>query len=196
MPHLSCSEQLRLLTIYQTVKKCHVSNKAKQTLKIARECYGIKLGYPCFYELLKKWRLTGGVKDATKANLHQRLVSDRGLLAIEKELLRNPFLTCLQLKYKLGLVASLRTIRDCCSILGWKKVNTKYCQIVSPINRIKRFIYASCCKIFNEKYADLTVIDETTIEVRLASYKNWRKPSDMLSRAAGGKIGKLSCMST
>ena len=63
------------------------ADEDKQTLKIARECYGIKLSYPCFYELLKKWPLTGGVKDATKANLHQKLVSDRGLLAINKELL-------------------------------------------------------------------------------------------------------------
>ena len=91
---------------------------------------------------------------------------------------------------KLGLVASKRVIRDYCSQLGWKKVNTKYCQIVSPVNSVKRFVYACCCKLFNEKYDDVTVIDETTVEIRLASYKNWHKPSDLLSRAAGGKIGK------
>jgi len=39
-------------------------------------------------------------------------------------------------------------------------------------------------------YDDVTDIDETTVEVRLATYKNWRKSSDVLSRAAGGKIGK------
>ena len=77
-----------------------------------------------------------------------------------------------------------------CSMLGWKKVNTKYCQIVSPANQIKRFTYACCCKIYNEMYDDVTDIDETTVEVRLATYKNWRKSSDVLSRAAGGKIGK------
>jgi len=94
------------------------------------------------------------------------------------------------LKEKLNLVASKWTIHDYINKLGWTKLNTKYCQIVSPINRLKRFIYACCCKLFNEKYDDVLVIDETTVEVRLASYKNWRKSSSVLSRAVGGKIGK------
>ena len=116
--------------------------------------------------------------------------TDLGLLAINKALLKNPFITCLKLKQKLGLVATPRTIQNYCALLGWKKVNTKYCQIVSPVNSLKRFTYACCCKLFNEVYEDVTCIDETTVEIRLASYKNWRKPSDVLSRAAGGKIGK------
>ena len=33
-------------------------------------------------------------------------------------------------------------------------------------------------------------IDETTIEIRLASYKNWHKTTDKLNCAAGDKIGK------
>ena len=88
------------------------------------------------------------------------------------------------------MVASLRTIRDYINNLGWLKVNTKYCQIVSQINQIKRFSYACCCKYFNERYENVLDIDETTIEIRLATYKNWYKASAGLLRAAGGKIGK------
>ena len=40
------------------------------------------------------------------------------------------------------------------------------------------------------KYDDVLVIDETTVEVRSASFKNWRKQQNGLSRAVGGKIGK------
>jgi hypothetical protein len=72
--------------------------------------------------------------------------------------------------------------------LGWKKVHTKYCQIVSPENQYKRFVYASFCKLFGEDYDDVLDIDETTVELRLAGYKNWCKTG--LLRAEGGKVGK------
>ena len=75
-------------------------------------------------------------------------------------------------------------------MLGWRKVNTKYCQIVSPVNRLKRFIYCSMCKINNEQYDDVIDIDECTVELRTTTYKNWNKPSSNLLRANGGKIGK------
>ena len=61
---------------------------------------------------------------------------------------------------------------------------------MSPANQIKRFTYACLCKLYGEMYDDVTDIDENTVEVRLATYKNWRKSSDVLSRVAVGKIGK------
>ena len=95
---------------------------------------------------------------------------------------------------KLNLVAATKTVRNNIQTLGWRKVNSKYCQIVSPVNRLKRFVYACCCKIYNETYDDVLVIDETTVEIRLASYKNWNKTSTGLLRAEGGKIGKQKHM--
>ena len=99
-------------------------------------------------------------------------------------------MTSREIKEKLNLVAATKTVRNYIHKLGWRKVNTKYCQIVSPVNRLKRFFYACCCKIYNETYDDILVIDETTVEIRLASYKNWNKTATGLARAAGGKIGK------
>ena len=101
---------------------------------------------------------SGVIRDFERENSKKRLISDLGVLAINKQLLKNPFITCLMLKEKLNLVASKRTIRDYINKLGWTKVNTKYCQIVSPINRLKRFIYACCCKLFNEK-SSLPIMD-------------------------------------
>ena len=49
------------------------------------------------------------------------------------------------------------------NILGWRKV-TKYCQIVSPINRLKIFIFCSMVKINNEDYDDVIDIDGCTVE--------------------------------
>ena len=112
------------------------------------------------------------------------------MLAINKLLLSNPFVTSKEIKAKLNLVAATKTVRNYIHKLGWRKVNTKYCQIVSPVNRLKRYIYACFCKIYNETYDDILIIDETTVEIRLASYKNWNKTSTRLLRAASGKIGK------
>jgi hypothetical protein len=189
MPHLSCAQRLIIIKIFSSVKIQRGSRLYPKVKQIANDFYGIKISITGIFDIIKKWRKTGGVKDLVRENLHKRLITNSGLLAINKLLLINPFITCLQLKHKLALCAKT-TIGKYCSMLGWKKVNTKYCQIVSPANQIKRFTYACCCKIYNETYDDVTDIDETTVEVRLATYKNWRKSSDVMSRAAGGKIGK------
>ena len=65
----------------------------------------------------------------------------------------------------------MRTINRYIKKLGWRKVNTKYCQIVSPCD-------------------DVIDVDECTVELRTTTYKNWNKPSSDLLRAHGGKIGK------
>jgi hypothetical protein len=74
-------------------------------------------------------------------NSAKLLISKRGLLAINKALLQNPFITRTKLKLDLQLVASVRTISKAIKLLGWRRVLTKYCQIVEPRNRVKRFIY-------------------------------------------------------
>jgi len=90
----------------------------------------------------------------------------------------------------LNLVASLRTISKAIKILGWPKVLTKYCQIVEPRNRLKRFIYCCFCKTYGETFQDTIDADETTAELRFCLNTNYRKPGVQLLRAAGGKLGK------
>ena len=91
--------------------------------------------------------MTGNLKnlvgDRARSNEHKRFISDEGLLAINKSLLRNPFQTRNKLKNDLNLIAKPRTISDAIRRLGWRKVPTRYCQIVEPRNCLKRFIY--CC---------------------------------------------------
>ena len=90
----------------------------------------------------------------------------------------------------MNLVASLRTISKAIKILGWPKVLTKYCQIVEPRNRLKRFIYCCFCKTYGETFQDTIDADETTAELRFCLNTNYRKPGVQLLRAAGGKLGK------
>jgi hypothetical protein len=87
-------------------------------------------------------------------------------------------------------MASFRSIRRYVNMLGWRRVETKYCQIVSFDNRVKRYIYACCCKLFNEIYEDVIDIDECSVIIRLAGFKNYRKTSSDILRAVGGKVGK------
>ena len=47
-----------------------------------------------------------------------------------------------------------------------RKVGTKYCQIVSFDNRVKRYIFCCLCKIFKENYDDVIDIDECSVVIR------------------------------
>ena len=73
--------------------------------------------------------------------------------------------------------------------MGWRKVATKYCQIIRAVNRVKRFIYACLSKRFKDDLDDAIVVDECTVELKLYNPTNWRKDDQEL-RAAGGKLGK------
>ena len=188
--HISIPARTRIIAIYSNLKNMCIGKKISLVQRMAAELYSIEISTWGIRNLVKKWMLFGSVQDRPRENKHKLLITDEGILAINRLLLQNPFITCADIKKKLHLVAAKRTIRDYINKLGWKKVNTKYCQIVSPDNRVKRFIYACFCKQYNEKYEDLVVIDETTVEIRLASYKNWNKRDNELLRAAGGKIGK------
>ena len=65
-------------------------------------------------------------KILTKNFAQKYFISKRGLLAINKALLVNPFITRTKLKLDLQLVASVRTISKAIQLLGWRRVLTKY----------------------------------------------------------------------
>ena len=124
-----------------------------------------------------------------RANKKHRLVTNRGLLALNKCLLNNSQLTAKQLKIRLVLTSSTRTITRYCNKLGWNKIRTRYCQIVSFNNKVKRFIFACCAKLNKETFYNTIHIDECSVELRFTTIKNWNK-KNILLRAAGGKVGK------
>ena len=113
------------------------------------------------------------------------------IVAINKALLKDPRLTAAKIKVKFHLVASTETILRALHKLGWRKVPTKYCQVVKPYNRLKRFIFACQAKIEDDKMEDVTDVDECRVEMRWYTAKTWQKPSQTLLRAAGGKVGKV-----
>ena len=93
----------------------------------------------------------GTVSDLPRSNEHNFLISRQGLLAINMELLQNPFMTSRLLKQKLKLIASIQTLMKNIKLLGWMKVRSSYCQIVSFNNQVKRYIFCCLCKLFSKK---------------------------------------------
>ena len=70
----------------------------------------------------------------------QRLIRNRGLLSLNEHLHKNPHHISILIKDELFLTSATRSIARYCNKLGWKKIRTRYCQLVNPNNRIKRFI--------------------------------------------------------
>ena len=113
------------------------------------------------------------------------------MLAINSALLKNPSLTRNKLRSDLKIVASQRTLSSALRELGWLHVLTKYCQIIRPVNRLKRLIHACVLKRFGDDFDDAVVVDECTVELKIYNPTNWRKDDQQL-RAAGGKLGILN----
>ena len=137
-----------------------------------------------------RWNKAKKLADRPRANKHRLMISNAGMLALNKECLSNPCSTLRKLKEELNLFASLKTISRALHKMGWRHVLTKYCQIIRPINRLKRFIYTCMAKRFREEYDDAIFVDECTVELKVYNPKNWRKDDQPLLRAAGGKLGK------
>ena len=61
---------------------------------------------------------------------------------------------------------------------------------MSPVNRLKCFIYCFIAKLNNDNYEVVIDFYMCTVELRNATYKNWNKPESSLLRAHGGNIVK------
>ena len=126
-------------------------------------------------------------KNKKRTSHSQRLISNTGLLAINEHLLKNPHHSAAIIKTELVLVSSTRSITRYCNKLNWKKIRTRYCQIVSSNNRIKRYVFCVCCRIYKEDFGDTIHADECSIEIRRTSIKIWYKQGVSPSN---GKVGK------
>ena len=94
-----------------------------------------------------------------------------------------PLLYFQKAKRIIKFFASLKTISRALHKMGWRHVLTKYCQIIRPVNRLKRFIYTCMAKRFGEEYDDAIFVDECTVELKVYNPTNWRKDDlDLIKR--------------
>jgi hypothetical protein len=192
MGRLALIERIRVIKIYNRLQV--VCNYKYQVIsRIAKNNYGIEISARGVRSLLDNWLKTKRLADHLLDDRAKILISNAGILAINNVLLKKPCLTAGKLKKDLRLVATTRTICRAINLMGWRKVQTKYCQIVRPVNRLKRFIFACLVKRFGENFDDAIVIDECTVELRIFNPTNWRKdgqPSAEIADHQWWEIGK------
>ena len=140
--HLTPKQRSDVVTTYYSIARERSVNRAKVAVALlARQ--NIEISESGVKYIIRKWRLTSKVGDKPRPNQQKNLISNAGYLAINKLLLKRPFLTAQKVKNNLNLVTSRRGVARAIQKLGLRQVPTKYCQIVEPRNQIKRFIY--CC---------------------------------------------------
>jgi len=166
MGRLALIERMRVINIFNRLE-IGCKNKYSVISRIANSNYGIEISERGLRRLVDKWQKTRKLSEKLKTNQSKILISNAGMLAINNALLNKPCLTAGKLKKDLRLVASTRTISKAINLMGWRKVQTKYCQIVRPVNRLKRFIFACMAKRFGDNYDDAIVIDECTVELKI-----------------------------
>ena len=153
MPYLSVLERMRVVNFFNkypnTTKK-----KFEVVAGLALKQYHIKICGKNVQNIVAKWVKSCSVTDKPRPNKEKLLISNIGILNINKALLNDPCLTARKIKKMFFLTASQQTIRRCIRKLDWRKIQTKYCLIVSPVSHIKRFVNASLAKINNESFDD------------------------------------------
>ncbi|CAF1110784.1 unnamed protein product [Brachionus calyciflorus] len=136
-------------------------------------------------KIVKYWLESGmlsGKESSTRGRKHCK-INERDIKKLDKMISNNRELTAKRLKRLMRLTASERSVRRYIQSLGWKFKRTRYCQIVSPKNRIERIIYCFMCVITEENFDDVVFIDETTIELRFYSRQRWfRNPGNEISK--------------
>ena len=108
--HLSIFQKTRIIDLYLYYK--NGSNVCDIIKTVAKERFNIEISRWGVRDIIKKWKTFGSVQDRPRPNRHKLLISDEGLLAINKLLLSNQFVTSKEIKAKLNLVAASKTVRD------------------------------------------------------------------------------------
>ena len=149
-------------------------NKYKVVSELTKNKFGTIISAQTVKRCVHRWNKAKKLADRPRANKHRLMISNAGMLALNKECLTNPCSTLRKLKEELNLFASLKTISRALHKMGWRHVLTKYCQIIRPVNRLKRFIYTCMAKRFGEEYDDAIFVDECTVEYsRILCQSKW-----------------------
>jgi hypothetical protein len=128
MGRLSLFERIRIIKLYNDLE-IGCKNKFKLISFLAHNKYGIEISDRGVINIVNKWKRSKKLADQIRHNRSKLMISNAGMLAINKALLTNPCLTLSKLKTDLNLIASKRTI--CRALL--------YHQYTAVIKVISRF---------------------------------------------------------
>ena len=174
MPHLSTARRNRIVSLYYQYELQNVKGKYGTLKELAAE-ENIYVGEVAIRKLMEKWFNTKSICNLSRSNGSTK-ITEYELNRLNKAVYRDRGLTSRKLKNLLNIQASHRSIRRYLNALGWRKVKSKYCQIVSLKNRLERIAFANNALLFNDKFMNSIFIDESTVQATKNAHKIWYKP--------------------
>lgn len=186
MPRLTLDMRTRIIRLYYVFQKAR--NKYVLIQRRAKE-EQIVVSTRQVQRLVKRWKLERSIADKPRPNSQKKLISDEGLIEINRLLLSNNELTARIIKRELLLIASESTVLRAIHSLGWRNKRTEYCQIVSNRNQHERLHFCCASLTLQDHFDDVVFIDEATVEIRIRAYKHWHKSFPI--EVSRGKVGKF-----
>ena len=151
---------------------------------------GVKVSRTAVYNLLTKFKKTESIADM-KRRARSRRLSEEHYRFVDKLMAKNTDLTSLQLysAFKEAYPtaeASVSTLKRARRHLGWTAMRTRYCQLISEVNKEKRM---ECCldRVITDDLDlnDVIWTDECSVQLeshRKTTYHKQGEPSRMVSR--------------
>ena len=124
---------------------------------------------------MMKWFNTNSVSDCKRANGCTK-ITEHQLNQLNRAVYLDRNLTAKKLKNMFNLDVTERSIQRYLNIMGWEKIRTKYCQVVSLKNRKERIAFAYLARGFQDKFSNSIFIDESTVQATKNAHRIWNKP--------------------
>ena len=181
MPRLSYELRARIMNMW----------RAKFTVKeiverLAEE--GVKTSRTTIYNLLSKFQKTNSIADIKRRPRSRRL-DEEHYRFVDETMAQNTDLSSRQLyaMFKTtypSIEASLSTVKRARRDLGWTMKRTRYCQLISDVNKEKRMEWCLDRVISNDlELSDVIWTDECSIQLeshRKITYHKRGEPSKMV----------------
>ena len=174
MPRLSIENRQKLISLYYQYELHNVKGRYATLKEIAAE-QNIYVGEVAVRKIMEKWFNTRLISNLPRKNGLTK-ITEYELNRLNRAVYKDRSVTSRKLKNLLNLQISHRSIRRYLNILGWKKVKSKYCQIVSLKNRLERIAFANNALKYNDTFMNSIFIDESTVQATKNAHQIWNKP--------------------
>ena len=171
MPRMSLETRQRVVTMRQkgfTVK----------TVRERLESEGISVSKEGILRLLKKFKLTGSVKDQPRRSRPKAFTIEHYEF-IDNTITQNDEITVTQLhelisKKFTDITVSKSTVKKARQDLGWVTTRPRYCQLIRDVNKEKRLLFCQNIKE-EEDFENVIWTDECSVQQERHTKRNYRK---------------------
>lgn len=157
--------------------------KSKETYKriqelLLQENKKFKTSVNTICQVVKRFKNEQRLTDLPRTGRHPKLRKKHleylnELISNDREITNIEISNKIRDKYR--VIVSPGCIRLSAKKIQWSRKQTRYCQIVSEINKLKRKMYANFCHLTNESFDDCIFIDEAIIEMNVYAPTRWIK---------------------